>query len=316
MYGAYANAVEVTCPECKKRRRLRTADLANQLKNGTGGKCMTCIGRVARAGLKNPPKCVDMTRAKEMFTGGVRQMVAPVTCPKCLTYRWLTFGAIRRAMASGPFSGRCKSCVRRVPWGGNEVPAHSTIDASRVEVRKIYGSVGLAAPVTCPGCCAERWYPLRTLQQWFNDGSFNGRCRKCMALEMRLARQAKLKTSRVPAVRLTRSGYRIVPLHLVPDDHQWIWKALSARGGKSVLEHRLVYSIHIGRPLRSNECVDHMNGVKTDNRIENLRVYLKGRNQPGSLHGYGTYYDEWQRAEARVRELEKLFSSETAKAAK
>lgn len=47
-----------------------------------------------------------------------------------------------------------------------------------------------------------------------------------------------------------------------------------------------------------------MNGDKADNRIENLRIYIRGKQHPGSHSGYGVFYDEWQKAEARVRFLE------------
>lgn len=46
-----------------------------------------------------------------------------------------------------------------------------------------------------------------------------------------------------------------------------------------------------------------MNGIKTDNRPENLRLYLRGKQQPGSANGYGTYYHEWQMA---LRQIELL----------
>lgn len=65
----------------------------------------------------------------------------------------------------------------------------------------------------------------------------------------------------------------------------------------------------LGRPLRSNELVDHMDGNKLNNDPSNLRMYVRGKNQPGETSGYGTYYDEWQRALARIAELEARLAS-------
>lgn len=48
---------------------------------------------------------------------------------------------------------------------------------------------------------------------------------------------------------------------------------LQAESGRTVLEHRQIMSEAIGRDLVAGETVHHINGIKHDNRLENLELW-------------------------------------------
>ena len=61
---------------------------------------------------------------------------------------------------------------------------------------------------------------------------------------------------------INKSGYKIISIE-----------------NKKYYEHRLVMEKYLGRKLKHNEQVHHINGNKTDNRIENLELTILGEHQ-------------------------------------
>ena len=98
-----------------------------------------------------------------------------------------------------------------------------------------------------------------------NGKPLNKRCRSCSHLGLRYNTYGEGLTY--------LNGYIMRKIYI--DDF------FSSMGGRSgyVPEHRLIMAQHLDRCLHSWEIVHHKNGIKTDNRIENLSLVTRATHQ-------------------------------------
>jgi len=129
-----------------------------------------------------------------------------------------------------------------------EIGKHSRIGYKTYTGKLIWAS--------CPDCGAERWVDTK---------GFERLCRTCANKNLSLRQRGENSPRWRGGRRKNKGGY--VLLRYDP-----CGPFASMCSSNYILEHRLVIAQYLGRSLLPNEHIHHINGVKQDNRLENLKL--------------------------------------------
>lgn len=148
---------------------------------------------------------------------------------------------------------------------------------------RIKGYIRYKTKITCPKCKKTRWV-LRT--NILKATHFTSLCQSCNG---RSGSENGMWKGGIIKANASKENYYLLQ-HV---DKNSPFRCMSDSRGY-ILEHRYIIAKKLGRPLKKQEVVHHINGIKNDNREENLEL----------LNSKQKHY-LITRMEIRIKQLEK-----------
>lgn len=200
------------------------------------------------------PNLGDIARASEVGYKG-RALFVWVACPDCGVARWRPLhNEVTRCWKCS--ANKRERMLKPITFTGTGEPAvGDTATAAAIGA----AGRGIHVYAACLECGSTRW------TRWRQRDTL---CSSCTA-KLNSVRSGE-KHPKWKGGRKRSRGYVYVPI--LSTDPFFVMATRRYKDHGIVAEHRLVMACSIGRPLRADEVVHHINGTKDDNRRENLRL--------------------------------------------
>ena len=120
---------------------------------------------------------------------------------------------------------------------------------------------GLRTRIVCPNCQRIRWVNKSDIT---GSKNWTGKCKNCSDKRLSLHGKEHLRWKGGRA----EDGHGYVLITIEKND--FFYPMVNSHG--YILEHRYIVAKKLKRLLENWEVVHHLNGIKNDNRIENLEL--------------------------------------------